>query len=129
MDVAGHDAYLALVRGYDAGAVRADKPGVRALHEPPDLDHVQDRYALGDADDELYSRVDRLHYGVGGEARGDIYDRGVGPGLFYRVPDSVEHRYAVDIGAALAGRDSPDHLRAVGYHLPRVEGALLASYS
>src|SRR3989304_2008465 len=37
----------------DAGRLSEAGPGVPALHDPPHLDHVEDRYALGDADDEL----------------------------------------------------------------------------
>src|SRR3972149_12308724 len=124
--VAGHDAYLALSGGDDARAVGAHEPGVHALHEPPHPDHVEDRYALGDADDELYPGVDSLHYGVSGQGRRDVYARCVRAGLPDGLGYRIEYRYAVAVRAALARGHSADHPGAVRDHLPGVEGALLA---
>ena len=52
VDVAGHDADLALAGRDDAGAVRADQHGIGCLADQlVDPDHVEDRDALGDRDD------------------------------------------------------------------------------
>src|SRR3546814_2949784 len=54
VDVAGHDADLALAGGDDARAVRADQDHVLiALQRVLDPQHVQHRDALGDRDDDL----------------------------------------------------------------------------
>ena len=60
VNVAGHDADLALVGRDHAGAVGADQAGFRALKRALDLHHVQDRDALGDAHHQRNLRVDRL---------------------------------------------------------------------
>jgi hypothetical protein len=56
VDVARHDADLALVRRDDAGAVRADERALWVSIEAAHAQHVEDGDALGDADDELDSR-------------------------------------------------------------------------
>ena len=71
VDVARHDADLAA----DAGAPGVMTPGqfgpdearlaLQALEHAPHLEHVGDRHALGDADDELEPRVERLEDRVG----------------------------------------------------------------
>ena len=105
------------------GPIRIDfVPFERAL----DLHHVEDRDALGDADDELELGVDRLQDRVGGEGRRHVDRGGGGAGLRPRLGDGVEDGQA-DVGlAALAGGDAADHLRAVGDRLLGVEGALAA---
>ena len=56
VDVARHDADLALARGDDAGAVGADQPRRAALEEALHPHHVEHRNALGDADDRAARR-------------------------------------------------------------------------
>src|SRR5690349_17139638 len=71
VDVARHDADLALFRRDNAGAVRADETGAgirqRALH----AQHVQDRNALGDADHQRDLGIDRFQDRIGRERRRD----------------------------------------------------------
>ena len=59
-DVARHDPDLALVGRQHAGAIGADQPRLRAVQRALDLDHVEDRNALGDGDDQRHFGVDRL---------------------------------------------------------------------
>src|SRR5512133_1664846 len=113
VDIAGHDADLALAGGNHARAVGADQTGLLALHVLFDLDHVQHRDALGDAADQFDAGVDGLHDGVGGEGGRDVDDGGGGAGLFYGFDDGVVDGKAVDDCAALAGRYAADHLGAV----------------
>ena len=95
-----------------------------ALEGALDLHHVEDRDALGDADDELELGVDRLEDGVGGEGRRHVDRGGGGAGRLLGLGDGVEDRQA-DVGlAALSGRDAADHPGAVGDGLLGVEGAL-----
>ena len=70
--------------------------------------------------------VDRLVDGVGGEARRDEDQRRVRAGLLDRLGDGVEDRDALDVLAALAGRDAGDDVRAVGAVAQAVEAALAA---
>lgn len=79
-DVARHDADLALAGGHHAGAVRPDQPRLRPRQGALDTDHVGDRNALGDADDERDFRLDRLADGIGRARRGHVDDRGIGAG-------------------------------------------------
>ena len=81
VDVAGHDADLGLAGRDDAGAVRADQPRRGwSLEVALDPDHVEDRDAFGDADDERDAGVGRLEDRVGGERRRHEDHRGVGAG-------------------------------------------------
>ena len=127
MDVAGHDADFALARGDDAGAVWAYKHAGRAREGGLDLEHVQDRDALGDADDHPDANVRRLEDGVGGEGGRDIDHGGVGAGLLDGIVDRVEDRAVEVLGAALAGGHAPHQVGAVGDGLFAMEGTLLAS--
>ena len=125
-DVARHDADLALARCHDARAVRADKTALRAAEGPLDPDHVEDRNALGDADDERDLRIDRLEDRVGGKGRGHVDDAGVGAGGGFGLGDGVEDREAEMDLPALPRRDAADHLRAVLDGLLGMERAVLA---
>ena len=78
-----------------------------------DAEHVVRREALGDADHGLDAGVDRLVDRVGGEARRDEDHRRVRARLRDRVGHRVEDRDALDVLAALAGRDAGDDVRAV----------------
>ena len=125
VDVARHDADLALARRDDARAVRADqlhrRRRVRA-ERAPHLDHVQHRDALGDADDELDARVDRLEDRVGRAGRRHEDHRRVGAGLLHRLRRRCRTRGKPFVHlAALAGRDAGDDLGAVLAHLLGVE--------
>ncbi len=135
MDVAGHDADLALPGRDHAGAVGADEPGPRALERALDADHVEDRDALGDAHHEREPGVDRLEDGVGGEGRRHVDRRsrraGGRHGLAHGVEDGQRRGLPVRERPppglpALPGGHAADHLRAVGDRLLRVEGALRA---
>ena len=70
--------------------------------------------------------VGGFHDGVGGGGRRHEDHGGVGPGLRDRLGDGVEQREAFLGGAALAGHDAADDLRAVVAALDGVKGAGLA---
>ncbi len=126
VDEARHDADLGLARRDYARAVRADEARVVALEGLADTDHVVDRDALGDADDQLDAGVGGLEDRVGRAGRRHVDHADVGAGLAHRVVRGVEHRQAEVLLAAAAGRDAADQLRAVGDALLGVERALLA---
>src|SRR5207249_3924003 len=108
-------------------AVGADQPraGV-AAQEVLDPDHVLDRDALGDADDQRDARGRRLHDRVGGERRRHEDAGGVRARGLDRVGDGGEHRHAKVRGSAPARAGAGDHLRPQLLHLLGVEAALAA---
>src|SRR5690606_41766153 len=145
VDVAGHDADLALVRRDDAGAVGAHQAHGLALEVALHLHHVLDGDALGDGDDERDARLGGLHDGVGRERRRHEDHGGVGAGGLHGLAHGVEARHvdlvavraarharAVGLAleahrlAALAGAHGADHVGAVGDRLVGVEGSGLA---
>src|SRR5690606_17390542 len=71
-DVARHDADLALFRGQDAGAVRAQQTRVRTVQTRLDAHHVLHRNAFGDAGDEGDLGVDGLDDGVSRACRRNV---------------------------------------------------------
>src|SRR5262249_36855911 len=126
VDVAGHDADLALARRDDAGAVRPDQPArlvLERLHRPGP---VEDGNALRNDDDDLDAGVRGLEDGVGGGGRRHEDHAGVGPGLPDGLGDGVEQGETLLGRAALAGHDAADDLRAVVAALNGVERAGLA---
>ncbi len=124
VDVAGHDADLALIGGNDAGAVGPYQPGLGAGEYPLHLHHVRHRNAFRDADHQRDLGIDRLHDGVRGEGRRHIDCRGRGAGLGHRVGHRIEDREPQVLGSSLAGGDPADHLGPIGERLLRMEGAL-----
>ncbi|MNZ20484.1 hypothetical protein D3C78_375390 [compost metagenome] len=126
VDVARHDADLALTRSDDTRAVRPNHAHAGFLQLHLDLQHVQGRDAFGDGDDELDASVDGFQDGVLAERGRHIDDGGGGAGGFHGVTNGVEHRQAEVSGAALARGHAADHLGTVGNRLFGVEGTLTA---
>src|SRR5690348_2576350 len=127
VDVAGHDADLALAGGDDAGAIGTDQHAVgMILQHVLDAQHVEHRNAFGDRDDHLDAGGRGFQDRVGRKRRRHEDHRRVGAGFVDRIAHGVEHRQADVFGAALAGRDAADQLGAVVQRLLRMEGALLA---
>ena len=125
-NVARHDADLAFARRHDAGAIRADQGRLRALQRALDPHHVEDRNALGDADDERRLGVDRFADRVRRAGRRHIDHARVGAGFLPRFGDRVEDRQAEMDRAALAGRHAAHELGPVGHRLLGMERAVLA---
>src|SRR4029079_3889533 len=127
VDVAGHDADLALAGRDDPGAIGADQPRLRAIERALHLDHVEHRHAFGDADDQRHARVDRLEDGISGKGRRHINRARVDSGGRHCLFDGVEHRKAEMRRSAFARRHAADHLGAIGDGLLGIERALRAS--
>src|SRR5271169_2407561 len=89
-------------------------------------DHVEDRNALGDTDNERDLGIDRFEDRVGGKGRRHIDHARVAPGLGARLVDRVEHWQIEVTRSAFARGDASDHLGAVGDRLLGVKGALRA---
>ena len=134
VNVAGRDAdaatavrILAFAGRHDAGTIRADEARLTAFHRALHLDHVVDRNALGDANDQVQPAVNRFKDGVGGEWRGNE-NRGRGrAGLFRGLSHGVKDRHSVlKKLSALAWCDAGDDLSAVfqaELGVPRAEAA------
>ena len=131
VNMAGHDANFAFIRGDHPGAVRTHQPGLRAVEGALHRDHVEHRNALGDADDKRNFRRDRLQDGIGGKGRRHINDRSIGARLLVGLGDRIEDRQGRALGrlargpdrSALARRHAADHFCAIGDGLFRVESA------
>lgn len=73
MNVTRHDADLALAWLDDARAVRTNESGLVLRHQNRlDLDHVEGRNSLGDADDKIDLSLNSFKNRVGGERRRHI---------------------------------------------------------
>src|SRR5438067_6321638 len=55
--------------GAHTGAVWADQPRAMLTYNDHSAGHINNRYALGDTDDQAYTGVGRLHNCVGGTCR------------------------------------------------------------
>ena len=128
VDIARHDADLALAGRDDPGAVGADQPGVRAvrLQVGHGAGHVDHRDALGDRDDHRDAGVGGLHDRVGRERRRDEDHRRVGARLLHGLGDGVEDRDAERRRPAAAGRRPAHQVRPVRLALLGVERPRLA---
>src|SRR5437870_2682843 len=126
VDVAGHDADLALAGRDDAGAVWANQPTRLFFEKPHGPSHVENWDAFRDGDNDRDTGIGRLHNRVGRGRRRHEDHGGVGAGLAYRLSDGVEKREAFLRAAAFARRDGADDLRAVLSALLRMKRASLA---
>ena len=110
----GHDADLAFAGRNDSRTVRANQARAAILQKLPGAHHVERRNAFGDADDQFDLRIGGFHDGVGGIGRRNENYCRVGAGLVDRFLHGVEDGPAFVSGAAFAGSDSADDLRAIG---------------
>src|SRR5262245_46975131 len=126
VDMARHDADLALAGRDHAGAVRPDEPCRPALQEFPRLHHIDGGNPLGDADHQRQARIRRFHDGVGGKRRRNENDGRIGASRLHGRIHGIEDG-PVRVGrAALSGSHTADYVRAVGDRLKRVKRALLS---
>ena len=123
-DLGRDDPDVRLARRERARAVRAEHRHAARPDVGVDAQHLVRGQALGDADHGADPRVDGLVDRVGGEARRNEDHRRVRAGRLDGVDHGVEDRDALDVLAALAGRDAGDDLRAVALVPEAVEGAL-----
>ena len=113
VDVAGHDADLALARRDDARAVRADQRDVRVARSSTRLRLTMSSAGMPSVMQtiELDARRRGLEDRVGGARRRHEDDRRVGAGLLDRLGDGVEHRDAlVNLAPPLPGVTPPTTL-------------------
>ncbi len=91
VDVARHDADLARLGRDDAGTVGTNQPRLAALERPLDPHHVENRDALGDADDQRHLGFHRLQDRVRGVGRGHVDRARRRPCCVNRLGHRVEH--------------------------------------
>src|SRR5438309_7303766 len=126
-DALGDDPDLRLAGRDEAGAVGAKQARLRITAEKIfDPDHLLDRDAFRDADDEGDACRGGLHDRVGRERRRDEDARSVGACRLDRVRHRVEHRDAEMGRPSLARADAADDLRAQGLHLFGMKRAFAA---
>mmetsp|Transcript_50207 Transcript_50207/g.132147 ORF Transcript_50207/g.132147 Transcript_50207/m.132147 type:complete len:342 (-) Transcript_50207:14-1039(-) len=127
VDVARHDANLALARLDDAGAVGADQARFGLREEGLlDLDHILLRDALRDANDQRHLGLDGLQDRRRRRGRRHVQHRRVRVRLLLGLGDVLEDGQA-EVGlASLLRADAADHLRAVRNRLLAVERGRLA---
>ena len=113
VDVARHDADLALAGRDHAGAVRPDQAHAELIALHLALQHVERRHTFGDAHDQANAGVRGLEDGVLAERGRHVDHRGIGAGLGHRGADGVEHRQSEMGLAALAGGHAADHAGTV----------------
>ena len=110
------------------GQFGPEQAGAREVADERVVDErlVLGRDALGDAHDEPDAGLGRLEDRGGRRLGRDGDERRRGPGGLDGVGDGVEHRDALDVLAALAGRHAADDLGAVVAVAQAVELALAA---
>ena len=96
------------------------------LHVAFHRDHVHDRNAFGDADDEGNFRVDRFHDRVRCERRRNVNHGRIRAGFSDRFFNRVEDGKIQMLGAAFSGSHAADHFGSVRNRLFRVKRPLRA---
>ena len=125
MDVAGHDADLALARLDNTGTVGSDESRLRdALHHRLHLDHVESRDALGDADDEVNLSFNSLRDGLGSERWRHVDHTSLSASFLDSLGNGAEDGQTKMLGARLLGVNTADDLCPVRDRLLGVEGSL-----
>src|ERR1700694_1639157 len=125
----GHDADLDFIGRDDAWTVGTDEDGVFALHAVTRANHVPDRYAFGDADDQVELGVDSLVDGGSGKGRGHVDDGDGRSGAFLGFLHGAVDRNTVEALTRLVGIHAGNKaVRAVGVVAAHagVEGSSLA---
>lgn len=114
VDVAGHDADLALTRRDDAGTIRAYEARSRACVEVPlHTHHVEYGNSLGNADNQRHAGIGGFHDRIGGKRWRDVDDRCIGTGGSHGLCHRVKDGDPLEVGAALPGRNARHHLSTV----------------
>ena len=120
MDVPGHDADLDFVRRDHAGAIRSQKQRLFALHLVARADHIAHRDALGNTDNQVEPRVDRLVDRRSGKRRGHVDHADRRPGRLLGFGHGCVNGNALEVLARFLGIDAGDEailpVRVVATH-------------
>ena len=113
MNVSRHDSNFAFAWRNYSRAVRPDQTRAAGLQELPRADHIQDRNAFGDADNQFNLSIRGFHDRVGGKRWRNENHGSVRAGFVHRFLNSVEDRKPFVRGTALAGSDPAHDLRPI----------------
>src|SRR5690554_459289 len=126
VDMARHDADLALVRSDQARAVRTNHANAFTINVFFGVQHVDGRDSFSDTNDQLNTGIGGFDDGVFTERSRYVDNRGLCTGLLYCLTHGVEHGHAQVLSAAFTGAYTTNHLGTVGNGLLRVESTLCA---
>src|SRR4051812_16084355 len=122
---ARHDPDLAFLRSNDSGTIRSHEPRTRRCENRLPPNHVVDGHALGDAHDELDTRVHRLEDRISSAGSRHVDHARRSSCLTNRFLHGIKHRLAQMRLPAAARRNTTDQLRAVRERLLGVKRTLL----
>src|SRR5262249_49637997 len=126
VNIAGHDADLALAGRDDAWTIRPDQTARLFLEETHGLGHVEHRYPFGDGDDDGDAGVGSFHDRVRGSRRRHEDQARIRPRFANGLGGAVEQVEAFFLRPAFARRHGADNLCAVFAALRGVESTRLA---
>ncbi len=124
MNLAGHNAHLALARRNDTRAIGANQARAASAQHGRDANHVDGGNALGDAHGQWQTRIDGFENRIGRVRRRNENKRRVSAGFAHGVCHRIEYGNTFVLAATLARRHSRDDARTVSNHLLRVETSL-----
>src|SRR5579864_233638 len=127
VNTARHDSDLALAGRNDARAIRTDQARFLEVDSRCDANHVEDRNAFGDADDQGKARVGCFQNGIRSIWRRNENDGGVSTGRFGGLGDGVEDGPLKMFCAAFTWSDSAHDVGAIFDHLLGMKSSLAAS--
>jgi hypothetical protein len=90
------------------------------------LNHIGDRNALRDTDDERNPGIGSLHNCVGGKRGRNVNHRRICARFSNGAGDGIENRHRFVRRAAFTGRDAADDICAVFNHLYGMESSFFA---
>ncbi len=129
VNVARHNADLALFRGDDSRTVGANQHRFTLAYLLIDANHVQRRHTLGNGYDRLEPCIQRFQDSIGRKGRRDENHRGVCPGFLDGLFNGIEHGQSFNGLPTFARRHSANHLGAVIQAAVGVERACRAGDS
>src|SRR5215813_5965967 len=124
-----HDADFAFAGRNDARAIRTDEARFITIDRQRNANHIENRNAFGNADDERKRSVGCFENRVSCVWRWNENDRGICARGFCGFCNSVKYGALKMLRAAFARSDTADNVRAVFNHLLRVKRSLAAGKS
>ena len=129
IDVRGHNANLAGVRGDDTRRIRADNNGMLVSGITLDLDHVLHRNTVSNHHHHADTGLQRFHNGIGRKRWRHKYAADICPGFCNRLMHRIENRQPEMLLATLARRDAANHRGAILHGLFGMKGGVLTGKS
>ena len=121
VDIAWDNTQLSLPNGENAWAIWSDKTGFLTLHISTNLNHILNRYMLGNADNQIQACLYTLHNGVSSKARWYEYYRSSSTSSLNSILNSVEYRNTLYHLTSLAWSNTCYDLGAIFQHLLSME--------